>query len=414
MIDIRPFRGVRYSLAQDELERVLAPPYDVIAPRYADELRARHPRNVVRLILNARGDEAGYAESGAAFAIWQAEGTLRRDDLPAVYLLEQTFQVAGLTYERLGLIARFRAEDYVTGRVLPHEHTRAAAKQDRYFMLKATRANFSPIFLMFADAEQRFLKYSRKIMAAAEAVRYVDDNGVAQRLWPVTDARQIAELQGLAGGGIAYIADGHHRYATALRYRDEVGPHGAWTMGYFTPTPATGLVILPYHRILKSGPPLADVRERLAPHFEITETADANAAAERVQVSRAPYAFGWAAPDGQAWVAEIRPQAIAGLAVDAAPVLKVLDTHFLHNLVLPRLLGLDDSSVEYVHSFVEAAEALAERRCHQAILLRPTPVEQILAVAEARESMPAKSTFFHPKLPSGLVIHPLADTNEIA
>jgi uncharacterized protein (DUF1015 family) len=291
--------------------------------------------------------------------------------------------------------------------LLPHEHSRAAAKEDRWRVLKATRANFSPIFLMFPDPESRFPVLASEAMAKKAALAYTDDGGIAHRLWRLTEPDVIRSFQRLLAAPKAYIADGHHRHATALRYRDEVGADGAWTFGYFTPMDAPGLVVLPYHRILAEGPSLADARRLLeAGPFRLS-SASVEDAARDVGASKASYAFALAWPGGQALVAEALPAAADLLPKEAAPSLRALDTYFFHKAVMARVLSIPEDAVSYVHSLAEAEEAVAQGKCRLAALMRGTPVGQIVDVAEAKESMPAKSTFFHPKLPSGLVIHPL-------
>jgi uncharacterized protein (DUF1015 family) len=405
--EIRPFAGIRYQVPSSELSRVLAPPYDVISPAAQRELYERDPRNVVRLILNRTAGEAGYAEAGATFRRWMDEGVLAADERPAFYLLEQAFEDAGRRLARHGLYARFRAEDPERGVILPHEQTRKGPREDRYRLLKATRANFSPIFLMFPDPSGQFAAAAAAVATAPPLASYTDDGGVAHRLWRVDgDAAAAAVAQPLAGAR-AYIADGHHRHATALRYRDEVGPDGAWTMGYFTPLEDPGLLVLPYHRILSAGPSLAEARRALDGLFRLTDAASAGEAARRVARSTARYAFGLAEPGGGSFLAEALPAAERLLPDGTPPSLRALDTWFLHQAVLGPLLKVPDDAVDYVHSQAEAEEAVARGACRLAVLMRPTPVGQIVDVADARESMPAKSTFFHPKVPSGLVIHPL-------
>lgn len=408
MAEIQPFPGILYHVPEADLPRVLAPPYDVIPPAYQEELYGRDPRNIVRVILNrAPGDEA-YREAGETFRRWREEGLLAADREPALYLLEQSFAAEGRTLRRFGLLARFRAEDAGQGTILPHEQTRAAAREDRWKLLLATRANFSPIFLMFPDPESRFAALVADAVGYPAALRYTDDGGVAHRLWRVTDPAALDGFRGLLGARKAYIADGHHRYATALRFRDAHGPEGAWTLGYFTPMDAPGLLVLPYHRILAEGPSLDEARARLAGHFDLTPARDVAAAAAAAAASGRPYAFALVQPGAGALVAESRPAADGLLPSGAPPSLRALDPYFLHRAVLGPLLGVSDAAVSYVHSLGEAEEAVGAGRCRLAVLLRGTPVRQIVDVAEARESMPAKSTFFHPKLPSALVIHPLA------
>jgi uncharacterized protein (DUF1015 family) len=405
--EIQPFAGLRYRVPLADLSRVLAPPYDVISPPYQEELYARDPRNIVRIILNRGTGEGAYAEAGETFGRWQAQGLLTPDDVPALYVLEQSFAWEGRTLRRYGVLARFRAEDPARGSVLPHEQTRSAAKEDRYRLLRATRANFSPIFIMFPDPTNRFALEVATAIAAPPVVQYVDDAGVGHRLWCVTEAATIAVFRGLLEGVRAYIADGHHRFATALRYRDEVGPEGAWTLGYFTPMGAPGLVILPYHRILAEGPSLEEAGRALSGLFALSAAGDAAAAARAVAASTKPHAFALAEPGKGALVAEAQGEVESRLPPGTPPSLRVLDTYLLHQVVLGPLLSVPPRAVSYVHSLAEAEEALGKGACRLAVLLRGTPVQQIVSVAEAGESMPAKSTFFHPNLPSGLVIHPL-------
>jgi uncharacterized protein (DUF1015 family) len=408
LAEIRPFAGVRYRVPDSELPRVLAPPYDVIPPAYQEALHARDPRNIVRVILNRGAGDGAYDEAGATYRRWLAEGVLAPDPEPSLYLLEQSFEVDDRRLARVGLLARFRAEDPGTRRILPHEQTRPGPREDRWRVLLATRANFSPIFLMFPDPRDAFASRAAAAMATRPECAFTDDGGVAHRLWRVADPAEIAAFTDALARPTAYIADGHHRYATALRYRAEHGPEGAWTLGYFTPLDATGLVVLPYHRVLEGGPRLEAARRALEGRFRLRAASGPREAARQAGASTAPYAFGLAERAMGGLTAEALPAADELLPRDAPPSLRALDTYFLHQAVLPRLLDVDDSAVRYVHSLPEAAAALAEKTGRLAVLMRATTPAQIVDVAEAGESMPAKSTFFHPKLPSGLVIHPLA------
>jgi uncharacterized protein (DUF1015 family) len=408
--EIQPFSGIRYPRDGADLTRVLAPPYDVISPAQRDELCERDPHNIVRAVLSPTPDDAGYAEAGATLHRWIDEGVLTREESPALYLLEQTFTAEGESYKRMGLLTRFRAEDPERRIILPHEHTRKAAKEDRWKLLQTTRVNFSPIFMMFPDPQGRFAALAADATARTPLAQFTDDGGVAHRLWRIDDEAGIAAWQSFLGNIPAYIADGHHRHATALRWRDEHGPEGAWTLGYLTALEDPGLLVLPYHRILSEGPSLDEAEPRLAGHFEVSRAPDPASAARAVAASKARWAFALAEPGHGALVAESKPEAESLLPAGAPACLRALDPYLLHHGVLQPLLGIPDSAVSYVHSLAEAEEAVAAATCRLAALLRGTPVQQIVDVADAGESMPAKSTFFHPKLPSGLVIHPLART----
>jgi len=407
--EIRPFAGVRYRFEAEELGRALAPPYDVITPEEREALLAAHPRNAVRLVLAPSADDAGYAAAGDAFRSWIREGVLAAEAEPAVYLLEQRFDTeAAGPMTRRGLLARFRAEDPERRVVLPHENTRKAPKADRWRLLQAAKANYSPIFIMFADPGRSFAALADAVAVGPPAADCTTGDGVRQRLWVVSDTERVAGFEALLGPAPAYIADGHHRYATALRYRDSTGPDGAWTLGYFTPTDDPGMLVLPYHRILARGPDPGAARAALAPHFELRDAASPGEAARAAGASRAGWAFGLAWPGAGALVAESKPSLESLIPADTPASLRALDPWVFHRVVLDRLLSVSDDDVDYVRSVGEAEEAVASGRCRLAGLMRSTPVDQIIAVAEAGESMPAKSTFFHPKLPSGLVIHPLA------
>jgi uncharacterized protein (DUF1015 family) len=406
MPEIRPFAGLTYQVEEGTLARVLAPPYDVITPELQDRLYERDPRNIVRVVLSRAPGDAAYSEAGAAFRRWREQGVLAADPQPALYVLEQEFELDGRGLRRRGLLTRFRAED-PGGSILPHEQTRKAPREDRYRLLQATRANFSPIFLMAGDPGGTLARALAEPAAAPPACAYRDEAGVAHRLWRVTDAEAVERFQEALARARAYIADGHHRYATALRWRDETGPQGAWTLGYFTPLDDPGLVVLPYHRVLARGPTLEEARERLRPLFLLSDAKDAAQAARGAAESTMPYAFGLADAGGRALVAEALPEAEDLLPRSAPPALRALDTFFAHEALLPRLLDVPEEAVTFVHSLDHAREALAQGGARLALLLRPTSVRQIVDVSEAGLSMPAKSTFFHPKLPSGLVIHPL-------
>lgn len=407
MADIQPFRGIRYRVSDSELTQVLAPPYDIIPPTYQDELYRRDPRNIVRVELNRTPGDGAYEDAKKTYAQWLREGVLVPEEKPALYVLEQRFSVEGRSLTRLGLLTRFRAEEREKGHILPHEHTRKEAKEDRFKLLRAIQANPSAIFLMLEDQDNAVASKLQGLASGTPTLTYTDDAGVVHRLFAVTDEATISWLQSAFARRKAYIADGHHRHATALRYRDETSPDGAWTLGYFSPISDPGMFVLPYHRLLSSGPTLDAAKAKLEARFAVQEVKGVAAAADAVAKSKAPYAFALAEPGGRAIVCETRDAAKDLLPADTPPSLRALDTYFLHRAVLGPMLDIPESAVSYIHSLGEAEEAVAHDKCRFAVLMRGTPVSQIVDVAEAAESMPAKSTFFYPKLPSGLVIHPL-------
>ncbi len=406
MTEIRPFRALRYPASRAPLESLLAPPYDVISPEYHKTLLGRSEANVVRAILkNPEDGDQGYARIGETFAKWRADGTLAQDKEPAIYLLEQRFSWEGRDFVRTGILARFKVEPEGSKAIRPHEKTRGPAKEDRFSVLKATKANFSPIFLFFED-QGGFATAAAHAKASCPALlTYRDDDSVLHTLWAVRKPEDVDALSKSAGRGPSYIADGHHRYATAQRYLREVGPEGASTYGYFCPNDA-GLLVLPYHRILFDAPSAVEVMTRLSGKYLLNAVNGAEAAALAVANSTLPFAFAIVWPDEKAIVCEAAPGVSDELPADAPKCLKDLDTYFLHHVAFKHM-GLADPKVEFVHSLADARAELVAHPHAVGILMRGTPLRQIAAVADATESMPPKSTFFHPKIPSGLLIHPL-------
>jgi len=406
MTDVRPFRALRFPASLGPLEALLAPPYDVISEDYRKTLMGRHEKNVVRVLLRDPGDgEKGYERLGETFRQWRSEGTLVQDSLAAVYLLEQRFSWEGRAHVRTGLLARFKVEPEGSQVIRPHEKTRGAAKEDRFSVLKATRSNFSPIFFYFED-KGAFPKAAQKAKDGCPILStYTDDDAVTHTLWAITSPEDVRSLTQIAGAGPSYIADGHHRYATAQRYLKEVGPEGGATYGYFCPNDS-GLLVLPYHRIVSEGPTPEEAKALLRGKYLLETVSSAEQAAREVAKSTLPFAFAICWPDGRAMVCESLPGIEDEFPADAPKSLKALDTYFLHQVAFKHL-NLDDSKVEYVHSVAEAKAGIQAHENAVAILMRATPLRQISAVADASESMPPKSTFFHPKIPSGILIHPL-------
>ncbi|MBK5254462.1 MAG: DUF1015 domain-containing protein [Vicinamibacteria bacterium] len=406
MTDIRPFRALRFPASVGSLEALLAPPYDVISEADRKTLLDRHERNVVRVILKdpADGDQ-GYERIAQTFGRWRSDGTLVQDREAAIYLLEQRFSWEGRGFVRIGILARFKVEPEGSPVIRPHEKTRGPAKEDRFSVLKATGSNFSPIFLFFED-KGAFAKAARQAKEAHEILAtYIDDDGVTHTMWAITEEEVVEALAASAGGGPSYIADGHHRYATAQRYVKEVGPEGASTYGYFCPNDS-GLLVLPYHRILFGAPSPSEVMTRLRGRYLLESVNSPERAAREVANSTLPFAFAICWPDGKAVVCESAPGVEDELPKEAAKCLKDLDTYFLHQVGFKHL-GIEDPRVEFVHSLADAKRELQTHEDAVAILMRATPLRHIEAVADASESMPPKSTFFHPKIPSGILIHPL-------
>jgi uncharacterized protein (DUF1015 family) len=434
--EVRPFRALRFdrSVVGDP-GLVVAPPYDVVGPQLRAKLEARHPANVVRLDLPVEqpGDEPEdrYRRAARTLAAWRSDGTLRKDPHPSVYVYEQTYAVPGTDLERTqrGFFARLRLEPFgPDSGVLPHERTLAGPREDRYKLLRATGVNTSPVVALFEDGSGATGKRLAFTAAGPPDLEVTDDDGVRHRLWAVPADGEGAAAE-IAGGLIAAaaahpvtIADGHHRYVTALQYRDErrmsrsceEDPAFDYILTLFLETTGEPLTVLPTHRIVMGvtdgGAGLVD---RAGDLFDVEPVDSASALVERFEAGE-PAAGGrgrfglWTKQGGA--VLSARRDAFADMVPPGGEALRSLDVTLL-GVVLEQLIGVDEAAVAngavaYTKSAREAVDTVESGEADAAFLLEGTPVASISAVAQAGDVMPQKSTYFYPKALSGLVINP--------
>ena len=428
--EIRPFRALRYQpdIVGDPAS-VVAPPYDVIEPDRQRILMARHPKNAVRLDLPPveAGDEPGdrYRRAARMLAAWRSDGTLRKDPRPSLYVYEQTYRVPGSDEERIqrGFFGILRLEPLGEG-VLPHERTMSGPKEDRYRLLRATGINTSPVVALYEDPSGEAAAALAAATVTPSAVDLADDEGVRHRLWVLADTGDgpVGILRARAGARPVVIADGHHRYETALRYRDErrmsrsceEDPAFDYALVLFLEATGSPLTVLPTHRLIRGLP---DDGRRLIDELEPLVTVRPSSADELVRTFGAPSGggagrFGVWTRDGGATLNASRA-AFGPLLASAGPATRDLDVSLL-GAALERVAGIDAAAVAagervaYTKSAEDAIAAVDERRdgIDAAFLLEPTPVASILAVARAGELMPQKSTYFYPKALTGLVFNP--------
>jgi uncharacterized protein (DUF1015 family) len=406
MAEIRPFHGVRYRLAQPaEAGNVICPPYDVISPAGAEALRARDPHNVVRLELPEGMGDDRYATGARLFQEWLAAGVLAPDSQPCLYLYGQRYTTEDGPRERLGVLAALKVEPFESGVVLPHEQTFPKHKEDRFRLLTAARAQFSPIFGLYAAPEAGVRAVLDRCAAAPPAAVATDPEGVEHRLWPVSDPAVIAHLAGVLAERPVFIADGHHRYETALRYRGEHADEhaAACVMTFLVEMNDPGLVLFPTHRLVKPPlPPAAELRARFEPYFRLEDVSLAEADALD------HHQLGVVLPDGSAWRLTLRdPHALDALDTDHSPAWRDLDVAILHRLVLAELLGITDAheDIVYTRDPRESRDRVLSGEFSGSFLLPAPQVEELKAVAGAGDRMPEKSTYFWPKAMTGLVIY---------
>ncbi len=444
--DIQAFRGIRYDLSHvGSLGEVVAPPYDVIDAELQTELYQRHPANFVRVILNRSepGDEAddNYRRAGNFVRTWLREGVLVQDAQAAIYVYHQQFQLDGQTVNRRGFIARIRLEPYAEGCIFPHEQTHASPKQDRLKLTRATQCNTSQIFAVYPDDDNAVQEQLEAAIDDRTPLMATDDQGCVHRMWLVHDANNIANVAALMGSKSLYIADGHHRYETALNYRDELAQNSDLAADH----PANyvsmccvsmgdpGLVVLPTHRLWRGLPVMSSEQlvARLQPAFECRAAGRGAELADELwrQLSsddlQDQLAFYTAADD--AWtIAKLTAaghEQLENEKPEMSRAWRSLGVSILHELVMPHLLGQTSlASPKYVRSVTDVVEGIRHgdpagrdatgqtgtgNRFELATLVMSASLQHVRQISEHRERMPAKSTFFYPKLLSGLVINPL-------
>ncbi|MBZ0158724.1 MAG: DUF1015 domain-containing protein [bacterium] len=441
---IAPFRGLRYNpqLVTD-LSVVMAPPYDVISPEGQRTFHARHEQNVIRLILGETlaGDDAErnqYSRAGDYFRRWQAEQVLIRDPAPALYLYQQTFRLPDAkTLTRHGLIGLVRLEEFGSRTVFPHERTMGAAKADRLRLMQACHANLSSVFGVYPG---RVHELDRLVAAAGEskpAIDLTDWDNIRHQVWICQDREAITRLQVECVSTPIFIADGHHRYETALNFRDlmrakEQGdpvqmqkrPYNYIMMTLVSATDP-GLVILPIHRLLRHlpGGSLEGYLAQLTPQFAVEQLSvprDPEAVASALlgrmrQTKEGTHCFGLYGGEEQAYLLTLTDERAleAGVENDKPLVYRQLDVTIAHTLLIERprsrygLSDLPEDALSYNHDAAETIRLVQQGGWAAAIVLNPTRIAEVQAVAEAGLRMPPKSTFFYPKLLTGLVIHPL-------
>ena len=409
MADVRPFRALRYNPARvPDLGRVIAPPYDIIGPAEQDRLHAASPHNIVRLTLAKPGESesAGdnrYTRARAAFDAWRRDAVLRQDPEPAFYVVEQMFAAEGHVQARLGFIGLLGLEEPIERSVLRHEATLAGPKEDRTRLLAALPANLEPIFCVYPDdggALQALLRGA----AVGPPAFSAEWNGGVVRGWVVTDPAFLRQVSARAAQTRLLIADGHHRFEVAHANRHRYGA----LMAFFVSMADPGLRVRPIHRVAAVGP-----RPGLA---EALKTLGAVAMAGKAegalawlddQPSAALGRFGCLLPEGAAKLALSQETLEAWLrAPDVPAPLAGLDVTLLQRVVLPRL-GIPEAAITYTADPSDASQAVAAGRAACAFLLRRIPLDQVYALAEQGLRLAPKSTYFTPKIPSGLALHPL-------
>ncbi|TWU60047.1 hypothetical protein Poly51_03210 [Rubripirellula tenax] len=445
MPQISPFAALRYNLDHvGALSDVIAPPYDVIDPALQDALYKKHPANVIRIILNRTepGDTTGdekYARAAKFVAQWKSEGVLIREEKPAYYVYHQTFEVDGVAVTRRGFQGRVRTTPFGEGNIYPHEETHPKAKVDRLKLTTATKQNNSQIFGLYPDADNEVINLLDAATAGVTPIEATDHLGVRHTLWPVSDEAVIAKVDALMADRPMFVADGHHRYETSCNYKDQVAAEQGGSMPQDLPANFVmtmlvgmsdpGMIVLPTHRLLRGTKRFssAEITAALAGYF------DCEVVMGGIDVAGTVWGLMDEA-DEQGWIGlyavkddtwllckatEKAAAKMAEIAASQSQDWQGLGVSLLHRLVIDDLLfAKGHPKPTYVHDVAEVidglkgqgsqAESDSDEPYTLAALVMPAKLEHVEKISLHKERMPAKSTYFYPKLLSGLTFNPLA------
>jgi uncharacterized protein (DUF1015 family) len=422
--DVRPFRALRYAPELD-LAAVICPPFDVISAEQQRALNER-PYNAIQIELADNTDGNRYQRAAEVLYHWRDDGTLRQDEEPAFYLYAQRFERDDKTYARRTVFARVRLEPWEKGVVLPHEQTFGGPKEDRLKLLRAIEINTSPVFLIYRDRDQEIEVLLTRLASVPPVAEATSDDGQMHTLRRVVDTADTAALTRAFSAETLYVADGHHRYETALGYRDERRASSSdWTgdeaenfvLAAVASVDDPGLLVLPTHRVTAAGVAIEDALRRMAGLFAIEKVSgDEAVIGALVENARKGADFGLiSCQSDAAYVLSISDAAAidALLPQDRSPEWRKLDYAIANYAILRNALGLAEAQMSdygalwFTEDARKAALDVREGRARYALLMRSVSVTGVLDVADRGEFMPQKSTFFYPKMPTGLVFNPL-------
>ena len=412
MAEVVPFRGVLYNVPRVSKASggdLLAPPYDIITPEYKEELYQKSPYNVVRVDFGKElsGDDDNnnkYTRAKSYLDEWLQEGILNRSDKPCFYSYEISYTIGNEEKKLRGFLGLVRLEELGKGNIHPHEYTHSKPKKDRLNLMRICGANVSPIFSLYRSAQGRTASVLAEVNSGEPYIEAKEPDGAVHRLWEVSDMKAVDGIQKELSGKAVFIADGHHRYETALEYQREMrkkeGPSGTprpydHVLMFLADMAGEGLTILPTHRLVKNMP--VDAIDLLSNDFEIEEMRNSFDIPEAISGRRDVYGF---YIGGETWYR----LSYKGEGIHGVPqALRDLDVTVLHDLIFKQLLDID--SVSYEMDIGKCLQAVRDKVFAAAFFLRPTMVEDVEKVALASLRMPPKSTYFYPKLMTGMVLN---------
>ena len=429
MAEIKPFRGMRYNtFLAGKIGELCCPPYDIISEEERLGYIAENEYNVIRLELPKEGGDV-YKTAGEVLDMWRNTGVLVHEIKPAVYIYEEEFNAYNKRSSVKGIIVRVKVEEFSKGVILPHEFTLSKAKADRFNLMKATNCNFSQIYALYMDEEHTTLKTIDSLSDRKPDQKFTDSDHVTHKLWIITDEKVIEKLVNDFADRKLYIADGHHRYETALNYRNYCRENGIskegdpqdYQMMYLVDMQHPGLVVFPTHRMLRDLESFDkdEVLKGCEEYFDITKfTSVGNINSElSKQYKQGKKAFGFYCGKGEWYLLVLKDiEVMAKVLPDLSEASQQLDVSVLHSLILEKTMGIDKENMAnqinltYTKFFEEAIMKVDKGEFQCSFILNPTRVTEIRDVAAAGEKMPQKSTYFYPKMITGMVMNDLNES----
>lgn len=427
MAEIKGYKGLRFNCEKaGKIEELVCPPYDIISDQQREEYIKTNPHNIIRLEL-PKGDDK-YNKAAEILKDWLEKGILVKEDKPAIYIYEEEFTAYGERKAIKGIICRVKLEEFSKGIILPHEFTLSKAKEDRLNLMKATNCNFSQIYSLYMDGGKNTLGKIDSLSKSEPDIQLQDNDNVTHRMWIIKDEKAIADICSDFTDRKLYIADGHHRYETALNYRNYLREQGLakegdacdYQMMMLVDMEHPGLVVFPTHRLVRNLDSFNAERviDSCKEYFDVTEHSDINTIEstlmELYNQGKKAYAFYCGGSSYKLLVLK-DTNIIKKLLPNASTATQQLDVTILHTLILEKIFGIDAENMAkqinltYTKIFDEAISSVQQGNSQCAFILNPTRVSEIRGVASNGEKMPQKSTYFYPKMITGLVMNQLED-----
>lgn len=427
MAEIKGYKGLRFNCEKaGKIEELVCPPYDIISDQQREEYIKTNPHNIIRLEL-PKGDDK-YNKAAEILKDWLEKGILVKEDKPAIYIYEEEFTAYGERKAIKGIICRVKLEEFSKGIILPHEFTLSKAKEDRLSLMKATNCNFSQIYSLYMDGGKNTLGKIDSLSKSEPDIQLQDNDNVTHRMWIIKDEKAIADICSDFADRKLYIADGHHRYETALNYRNYLREQGLakegdacdYQMMMLVDMEHPGLVVFPTHRLVRNLDSFNAERviDGCKEYFDVTEHSDINTIEstlmELYNQGKKAYAFYCGGSSYKLLVLK-DTNIIKKLLPNASTATQQLDVTILHTLILEKIFGIDAENMAkqinltYTKIFDEAISSVQQGNSQCAFILNPTRVSEIREVASNGEKMPQKSTYFYPKMITGLVMNQLED-----